>query len=165
MTTRSAVFEHAMIQVFADEGGLVNAAGDSGGLTNYGISQRSYPNVDIAHLTKEQAEDIYYRDFWSTGPYGQLTSSPLAEKVFNTAINAGNSRAFKLLQQAANACGASLVVDGAIGPISINTINGLDGNAVLNAYRSAQAAFYQSIVASNPSQAKFLKGWLVRAAR
>ena len=32
---------------------------DPGGLTKYGIDQRSHPNVDIRNLTEEEAKDIY----------------------------------------------------------------------------------------------------------
>lgn len=164
MGNRSTLFESAIIKVLKDEGGYVDHPADPGGATKYGISQRSYPNVDIKNLTVEQAKDIYYKDFWKTGPYDSIAFSPLAEKVFNTAVNAGNSRAFKLLQQAVNACGGNLVVDGAVGPKTIAAINSRVGAQLLEAYRKEQAAFYQAIVARDPSQKVFLKGWLARAA-
>ena len=164
MSKRSVLFEHAITKLLKDEGGYVWNKHDSGGETNFGISKRSYPNVDIKALTIEKAKDIYYTDFWKTGPYDALACAPLAEKTFNTAVNAGNSRAFKLLQQAANACGAKLVVDGAIGPKTIAAVNSLDGSKVLAAYRTEQANFYKGIVQRDPSQAVFLKGWLNRAA-
>lgn len=161
---RSPLFEAAIIKILKDEGGYVNHKSDKGGETNFGISSRSYPNVDIKNLTVEKAKDIYYNDFWKTGPYDSLTYAPLAEKTFNTAVNAGNSRAFKLLQQAANACGANVVVDGAIGPKTIAAVNSIDGAKVLAAYREQQANFYKSLVLKDSSQAVFLKGWLARAA-
>lgn len=164
MPNRSMLFESAIAKVLKDEGGYVNHPSDPGGETNFGISKRSYPNVDIKNLTVEKAKDIYYSDFWKTGPYDNLVCAPLAEKTFNTAVNAGNSRAFKLLQQAANACGANLVVDGAVGPKTIAAINSLDGNKVLEAYRKEQAAFYNGLVAKDSSKKVFLKGWLARAA-
>lgn len=164
VTHRSVLFEHAIQKVLADEGGYVNHKNDKGGETNFGISKRSYPDVDIKNLTVEQAKDIYYRDFWQKGPYDKLACGALAEKVFNTAVNAGNGRAFKLLQQAANACGAKLVVDGVVGPKTIAAINSLDGQEVLEQFRIEQANFYYSIVARDPNQRVFLKGWLARAA-
>lgn len=162
--SRSASFECAVEKVLQAEGGYVNHKSDRGGETNFGISSRSYPNVDIKNLTVETAKDIYYNDFWKTGPYDSLNYAPLAEKTFNTAVNAGNSRAFKLLQQAVNACGASVAVDGAIGPKTIAAVNSLDGAKVLAAYREQQANFYKSLVLKDSSQAVFLKGWLIRAA-
>lgn len=164
MPNRSALFEKSIAKVLKAEGGYVNHKNDNGGETAFGISKRSYPNVDIKNLTVEKAKDIYYTDFWKTGPYDTLACAPLAEKVFDTAVNAGNSRAFKLLQQAANACGAKLIVDGAIGPKTIAALNSLDGQKVLSAYRTEQANFYKAIVQRDPSQSVFLKGWLARAA-
>ena len=51
--------------IFAHEGGYVNDQKDSGGETKYGISKRSYPNLDIKNLTKKQATDIYKVDFYN----------------------------------------------------------------------------------------------------
>lgn len=164
MSQRSILFESAIKQVIADEGGYVDHTHDKGGATKYGISSRSYPKLDIANLTLEEAKEIYHRDFWKPGPYDALVHAPLAEKVFNTAVNTGPKQAFKLLQQAANAAGAKLVVDGAIGPKTIAAVNALDGAAVLKCYRTEQANFYYSLVARNPSQQVFIKGWLKRAA-
>jgi lysozyme family protein len=62
--TYPAEFTYAVNEVLRSEGGLVNDPADPGGLTNYGISQRAYPGVDIAKLTKEEAIAIYYRDYW-----------------------------------------------------------------------------------------------------
>jgi lysozyme family protein len=98
---------------------------------------------------------------------GEIPEFPdrLHQKLFDTAVNAGHSRAVKLLQQALNdAGGARLAADGRIGPKTRAAICGLDENAVLRKYAERQAAFYRGIVARKPSQAKFLKGWLRRAA-
>ena len=161
---RPAIFESAVTEVLKAEGGYVNHPADPGGETNMGISKRSYPNVDIKNLTVEQAKDIYYRDFWQTGPYDKIAAAPLAEKVFNTAVNAGNSRAFKLLQHAVNKCGGNVTVDGAVGPKTLVAVNSIDGQKLLAAYREAQADFYKGLVAADPSKSVFLKGWLNRAA-
>lgn len=163
MGKRSALFEEAIVKLLKDEGGYVNHKNDRGGETNFGITKRSYPHVDIKNLTVEGAKEIYHRDFWATGPYDKIVHHALAEKVFNTAVNAGAQRAFKLLQQAANACGGKLIVDGAIGPKSIAAINALDGSKLLDEYRIEQANFYYMLVAKDPSQQVFLKGWLARA--
>ena len=164
MNTYSPAFERAFIKLLEDEGGYVNDPKDPGGETKYGISKRSYPKVDIKNLTVAQAKDIYYQVFWLTGPYEQLHYEPLAEKVFNSAVNMGNSRAFRLLQEAVNQLGGKLVLDGVLGPKSIATINAMDCAGVLTQFRIEQANYYHSLVARRPSLAKFLKGWLRRAA-
>ena len=50
--------------VLKSEGGYVNDPHDPGGETNFGISKRAYPSVDIKHLTKEGAIAIYKKDYW-----------------------------------------------------------------------------------------------------
>lgn len=159
----SVKFNAAIPLILKHEGGYVNDPADAGGETKYGISKRTYPNVDIKNLTVDQAKAIYYKDWWMTGPYESLSYSALATKVFDTAINVGASRAYKFLQEAANAVGAKLVVDGAIGPKSIAAINSLDGAAVLAQFRREQEDFYLQLIERKPSQIKFKKGWITRA--
>ena len=43
----------------------MNDPHDAGGETNFGISKRQYPNLDIKNLTKQQAADIYKRDYYA----------------------------------------------------------------------------------------------------
>lgn len=149
--------------VLAHEGGYVNDPVDAGGETKYGISKRSYPKVDIKNLTIEQAQDIYYRDFWLKGRYESFVFDALAAKVFDTAVNAGQMQAMKFLQRAANKFGAGLTVDGLIGPKTIEAINKLDGQKLLDEYREQQAKFYLDLIARKPSQVKYKNGWLRRA--
>jgi len=70
------------------EGGYVNDPLDPGGETNMGISKRSHPDVDIANLTKEQAREIYYKEYWKQAGCEQL-KWPLDAVVFDCAVNCG----------------------------------------------------------------------------
>lgn len=79
------------------EGGYVNDPNDPGGETNYGISKRSYPNLDIKNLTVDQAKEIYYKDFWLPARCDKL-SAPLALVVLDAAVNMGLGAAASLLQ-------------------------------------------------------------------
>ncbi len=56
-------FAVALEKVLAHENGYVNDPDDPGGETKFGISKRSYANLNIKDLTREQAAEIYYRDF------------------------------------------------------------------------------------------------------
>ena len=61
----SDFFDAAFAIVVGVEGGYTLCLpGDPGGETNYGISKRSYPDVDIAQLTLDDAKTIYRRDYW-----------------------------------------------------------------------------------------------------
>jgi lysozyme family protein len=99
---------------------------------------------------------------------GEIPAFPerVMDKLYDTAVNTGVSRASKILQEALNELikPPKLAVDGKIGPATRKAICGLDENAVLGKLAERQAAFYRGIVARKPSQAKFLKGWLRRAA-
>jgi lysozyme family protein len=107
-----ALFGQAVIRVLANEGGYARLANDPGGATNFGISQRDYPGLDIPNLTRDGAIAIYFRDFWKAGRYGELPD-PIAVKLFDLAINMGPAHAVRCLQRALRACGAVVVEDGA----------------------------------------------------
>ncbi len=71
------------------EGGYVNDPHDSGGETNFGISKRSYPDMDIKDLTREDAEEIYYRDFWMRPGVQAIADPAMRAKVFNMGVAMG----------------------------------------------------------------------------
>ena len=56
-----ASFEPAVEKTLRWEGGKTT---DTGGFTNFGISQKAYPGLDIEHLTRDGAKAIYRRDYW-----------------------------------------------------------------------------------------------------
>jgi lysozyme family protein len=51
-----------------DSGNWTGGAVGSGELkgTNFGVSARQYPDIDIANLTKSEAQAIYKRDYWDS---------------------------------------------------------------------------------------------------
>jgi len=91
-------FERAMEFVFRWEGGYVFDPKDPGGETNWGISKRQYPMLDIKDLTKDEARDIYRHKYWDKAGCGQLTW-PLNMVVFDTAVNMGVKRALGFLSR------------------------------------------------------------------
>lgn len=158
-----SLFEIAIIPVLEHEGGYVNDPKDPGGETKFGISKRSYPDVDIANLTKDQAIEIYRRDFWDKFKYGYINDQRVATKVFDLAVNMGGSRANKIAQRALRACEWPVVDDGIIGDTSLNAINNVSPDRLLAAIRSEAAGRYRYLVARNSDLNKFLNGWLKRA--
>jgi len=57
-------FDKAIKFVLKWEGKYSNDPQDPGGETKYGISKRSYPELDISKLTLKQAKEIYYQNYW-----------------------------------------------------------------------------------------------------
>ncbi len=157
------VFLDAIERVLGDEGGYVNLPDDPGGETNFGISKRSYPEIDVAHLTRDRAIEIYYRDWWERFGFPNLRAEA-AIKVFDLSIVMGAKAAIRCLQRAMRACGAQLEEDGVIGAATIYAVNSyLNVQALLAAIRSEAAAYFRATAARQGREDEFLQGWLVRA--
>lgn len=95
-------FETAVTQILKYEGGYVNDPSDPGGETNFGISKRSYPTLDIANLTVDDAKAIYKRDYWDACDCSTV-AWPLSFVVFDCAVNQGVGAAKALLAATTNA--------------------------------------------------------------
>lgn len=90
-------FHYAVEVVLELEGGYVNDYDDPGGATKYGISQRSYPGLDIHNLTRAEAIQIYRRDYWE--PVTEVVAdSRMRILVFDSAVNHGLTRALTWFQ-------------------------------------------------------------------
>lgn len=100
--------------------------------TKYGISAASYPTLDIASLTVEQAINIYRRDFWDKLRLDELQPGVRFD-LFDMAVNSGLTGAAKILQRA-----VGVVDDGVIGPKTIAAARALTSDKLdkrLNGYR------------------------------
>jgi lysozyme family protein len=93
-------FENAFQETVGIEGGYVNDPNDPGGETKFGISKRSYPALDIAALTMEQAQDIYRRDFWERLHLYNVHNPYVSAEIFDTAVNCGVDTAARVTQRA-----------------------------------------------------------------
>lgn len=156
-------FEQAIELVLKHEGGYVNNPADKGGETKYGISKRSYPNVDIKNLTLEQAKAIYKRDFWDVSNYQRINNYKVASKVFDLSINMGILQATKILQRALRSCGFNVTEDGVLGTKTLEAVNSVNESLLVIALKSEAAGFYRTLAARSDSQKVFLNGWLTRA--
>ena len=106
-------FQRAVANVLKNEGGLVDNPSDPGGLTNFGISQRAYPNLDIRNLTSLQAMALYHKDYW-TPIHGDELPDAVSFALLDWAVNSGVSEAIKELQRV-----LSLTMDGVMGSQTI----------------------------------------------
>ncbi len=147
-------FDTAIERVLSSEGGYVNRADDPGGETQWGISKRSYPDLDIKALTREQAKAIYLRDFWLAGHMDQFDPA-LAFQVLDFAVNSGIQTALRKLQQA-----AGVADDGHIGPVTLAAIKARSVTDMLFLFIAYRLKFWTKL--SNWPAAG--KGWANRAA-
>lgn len=141
------------------EGGYVNDVDDAGGETNFGISKRQYPHLDIKNLTRDQASEIYQRDYMNKYGFNQIIPKSIRWKVFDMSVNMGSVKAIVILQLS-----LGLVPDGVFGEKTKQAANSAPSSIVISNMCAIQSAYYQGIVARNPSQGKFLTGWLRRAS-
>ncbi len=153
-------FDDIIEVVLHHEGGYVNDPKDPGGETNFGIAKRSHPDVDIANLTKEGAKEIYKRDYWDGNKVEELPEE-LRHIYFDMCVNQGKGRAVKILQQAVNAKGGDLKVDGGLGPMTLKAI--LKSNLELDRVRAYRVKYYADLVTRKPDLEKFYFGWFRRA--
>ena len=151
-------FDDIIEVVLHHEGGYVNDPKDPGGETNFGIAKRSHPDVDIKNLTKDEAKDIYYEDYWCANKVPQMPDD-LKHIYFDMCVNQGRGRAVKILQRAANAKGAGLKVDGGMGPKTIAGLKGVE----LDRVRAYRVKYYADLVTRKPDLEKFYFGWFRRA--
>lgn len=143
-------FDEAFEKLIGHEGGYVNNPADPGGETKYGISKRSYPNVDIAALTLDEAKAIYKRDFWLDALPGAV-----AFQVFDASVNSGRRQAIKWLQRAVGA-----VDDGVLGTETLLKLSTASFGTVVARFNAERLEFMTNL----PTWQQFGKGWARRIA-
>ena len=153
MTDR--VWEEAIKLVLENEGGYVNDPYDRGCETNWGISKRAYPDLDIANLTLDEAKAIYYRDYWRRCKCDKLPDA-LSVAVLDYAVNSGIKRAVKALQSV-----LGVTADGIIGNQTIGACNTKPLRETLNKYLDERLDFLISL----ESFSRYGKGWTARINR
>lgn len=137
--------------------GYVNDPHDKGGETKYGIAKNANPNLNISQLNLEDAMSAYHDRYWTAGACDVL-SYPLNYLHFDGCVNHGVSRGCKFLQLA---CGIKNP-DGVIGSNTLAILDKKDGYQLCISICDQRTQFYKAIVANNPSQGRFLNGWLRR---
>lgn len=156
----SSAFEQALAFVLGIEGGFANVAGDRGGLTNHGVTQRTYDawrtttgqsKQSVELITDEEIHAIYLADYWHPCNCDSLPPM-LALAVFDMAVNSGPYNAKLTLQRAVH-----VQTDGVIGPATIAAAE-RTADAVLEFLR-ARAGFIAEVIEAHPEQVKFLHGW------
>lgn len=86
-TSKMADFSIAVEKVLEHEGGYTSGLpGDPGGETNFGISKRAYPQLDIKGLSKQGAMDIYKSDYWR---FDSVDDQGLANCLLDSSVNQG----------------------------------------------------------------------------
>lgn len=157
----------AINKVLQHEGGFVFHKDDKGGATNYGITKKVYEQYvgrtvtvdEIKNMPKGNAIEIYKKNYWDKIKGDSIKDFGVAFVVFDAAVNSGVSAAIKTAQKI-----LGIAPDGLAGSEFIKHLNGANPKNFTSQYLKAREDFYKAIVAKNPTQQVFLKGWLRRVA-
>lgn len=137
-------FQKAINHLFKLEGGYSNNKDDKGGETNYGITQKTYSlylkkkniqNKTVKEITKEEATNIYYEEYWLLSGANKISDFKLAYLLFDSCVNHGLYVGKNLYEKS---------------------------NGEFTQFLNLRRDKYFAIVKSNQTQKIFLKGWLNR---
>lgn len=145
-------FERAWAFISHEEGGarITDDPDDPGGLTKWGISQRSFPSIDIRNLTEDGAKALFRSHYWARAKCDSFPAA-VAIAVVDSGYNQGVRTAVSLLQEALR-----VEPDGIVGPNTIAAVNRKPPNEVVNEFLSRRALRYAD------GKAKFRRGWFMR---
>jgi lysozyme family protein len=191
LSYKKSSFQEAVHHILKEEGGLANVRDDKGGITNYGISinflkslvrknpslikefdldhNKKIDSYDIVHMNKRVAEYIYKTQWWNKYDYGGINYQPLADKIFDISVNMGPRNAALLLVKACKEVNNEKLYFKTSSKLNIQIvdyINSLpeeDKKEIIKRLRILCLQHYFEIVKKNPSQRKFLRGWIRRA--
>jgi len=133
--------------IFKHEGGYVDHPNDPGGATNMGITHKTLAGwrgepvtkEDVRNLTKDEAGEIYRANYWNALNCDTL---PLGVDlvVFDFGVNAGVSRAAKLLQRIVH-----VEQDGQVGPITSGAAGAIDARHIVVTFSEGRMVHYRGL--------------------
>ena len=153
-------FTVALQHVLQSEGGFVNHPSDPGGMTNLGVTARTWEDwvghkpseKEMRELTAAKVAPLYKRKFWDAIKGDDLPAG-LDYCVFDCAVNSGPGRAAKILQDV-----VGVKPDGGIGPITLAAVKAMDPIELISKYADKRLQFWQSLSTFET----FGKGWTRR---
>lgn len=156
-------FERALAYTLAEEGGYGNDPFDSGGPTNYGITQGDLERwrghecsaADVQAMSRDEAAAIYHTVYWNGLRCGELRPG-LDRLVFDCAVNPGQGWVARVLQSK-----LGVGVDGILGPLTMRAAAAANLASLIIAISGARARYYES----RPTFGRFGDGWLARTKR
>jgi lysozyme family protein len=173
-------FEDVIDSVLKAEGGYTDDPADNGGPTNYGITQavaraNGYDGP-MKDLPVSVARQIHRNRYIIAPAFDKvsLIDVSIGFKLIDAGVNMGPGKAAMFLQRLLNVLNdqgsryPDVFVDGRIGDVTLTALRsflrwrGVDGTKVmLRGLNAEQASRYIEIAEGNPSQEKFVYGWLL----
>lgn len=172
-------FDTSIAKLKQIEGGFVDDPLDSGGATNFGITERlarAYGyGGDMRELPYATAVAIYRSHFWDRLllPQVEQLSERIADELFDTEINCMAGFAVRSLQRSLNVLNLNgsmfkdIAADGQMGPMTLASlreylrVRGPRGERVLmRALNGWQRVYYMELAERREKDERFVFGWL-----
>lgn len=144
--------------------------------TNMGITQATLSDYygrqatldEVKSLSRELAKEIYETRY-VTGPRFHTMPVLIQPVLIDAGVHSGPRRSVRWLQEVLNMAGyGPLSTDGAIGPstrAAAEKAASEMGAWLVNALIEQRRQFLEGLIASDPSQERFRRGWLARLSR
>lgn len=171
-------FEESFKHLVVIEGGYSDNENDTGGKTNFGITEKVARENGFTgkmkDLTIDNAKSIYKAKYWASNYCDKIAevSPELAHEIFDTSVNMGTKRAAKFLQRALNCMNRSevirsLKVDGWLGAKTLENLFNIvksdnDKAVIYRLCNGQQIMKYMEICEKNESQKTFIRGWILK---
>jgi lysozyme family protein len=97
--------------------------------------------------------------YWDKCKADQIDNQKIAEIIADWCVNSGTAR----IRDVQAILGVK--PDGMVGAITLTAINRADSDELYRRLMNARIGWFERIVARDPSQKKFLKGWMNRLKR
>jgi lysozyme family protein len=166
-----AKFDPYFPSIIKSEGSVYeNDPTDNGGCTKYGVILQTLKDYkfdvnkdgvftceDVKALTLQDAKLIYKKMYWDYFKADSINNQSLAEYIVDGAINQGKGTIAKYVQDI-----VGVTADGVVGNKTLEAINNHDSKDLFQKLKAKREDKYHRIVANNPSQKKFIKGWINR---
>lgn len=151
--------ESIITDIIERERGYVDDPADSGGRTIFGISENHNPDAwRNGTPTESDAREIYRRKYVVGPGFDRVTDRALQAQLVDYGVNSGPAVATQKLQKILH-----VTEDGVFGPETRAALETLHPDDVNNLLVAERVRMIGKIVSKNPSQLKFLNGWLDRA--
>ena len=156
-------------KLFKWEGGFVDDPLDHGSATNMGVTIATWRRVgydkdgdgdidtdDIRLLTRADATLVLKKYYWDRWRADEINNQPVADMLVDWVWASGKwgivipQRLLKVPD------------DGMVGPVTIAKVNSSDPRVLLYRIYRARVLFINDIIQKDPSQSKFLNGWMNR---